>query len=167
MDDSMRGHWTRDDPKDFVYRIGFDFVSQLKRYLATETMSRDDFAKRLGVSKGRVSQVMNNPGDLRLLTAVRFALALGKKVSVVAYDDGDPENQRGPVNSAIFEQCWTASGKPTEFGSTSWTEVASPAPVSGNYYWPQIDETRVDTHDCSLPAKQLTEKSSSGLFLEL
>ena len=109
-DDSMRSHWTNDDPDAFLYRIGSDFVSQLRHYMKAEGVSSDELARRLDVTKGRVSQVMNDPVNLTTRTALQFALALGKKVSLVAYDDGDPANERGPVNSAIFEAIWLKFG---------------------------------------------------------
>jgi transcriptional regulator with XRE-family HTH domain len=123
-------HWTKGDPADFVYRISFDFVAQLERHLKAEKMTREDLARRLGVSKGRVSQVLNNPGNLRLQTAVEFALGIGKKVSVVAYDDSDPANLQGPINSEIFEQCWKALFRPRL--SLRATSVGSSAVSAGN-----------------------------------
>jgi hypothetical protein len=33
----------------------------------------------------------------------------------VAYDDGDPENHNGPINSQIFSRCWANAGKPSDF----------------------------------------------------
>ena len=42
---------------------------------------------------------------------------LGVKVSVVAYDDADPNNNNGPINSEIFAQCWQNCGKPSDFFS--------------------------------------------------
>lgn len=111
----MTGHWTNDSPKEFAYRVASDFVAQLEDHLSG--VSRDELAEKLGVTKGRVSQVLNNPGNFRLATAVQFARALGLKVSLVAYDDNDPNNLRGPVNSGVFEQCWVASNRPTEFVS--------------------------------------------------
>jgi hypothetical protein len=37
------------------------------------------------------------------------------KVAVVAYDDGDPSNEKGPINSEIFSVCWSQCGRPRDF----------------------------------------------------
>lgn len=44
-----------------------------------------------------------------------YARALGMKVVVVAYDDNDPDNTRGPINPEIFQQCWKHMGSPADF----------------------------------------------------
>lgn len=109
----LNKHWTEGSTDDFLYRIGADFVSRIERLLGTQ--SKASLAKKLGVSAGRISQVLNNPGNLRLKTMIQYARALGLKIAVVAYDDGDPKNLNGPVDAEIFEQCWVRSGKPLDF----------------------------------------------------
>jgi hypothetical protein len=69
----------------------------------------------LKVSEGRVSQVLNNPGNLTLRKIVEYVRALGRKVAIVEYDDGDHENLKGPVNSEIFATCWYTAGAPDDF----------------------------------------------------
>jgi len=39
---------------------------------------------------------------------------LGLKVAIVAYDDGDPDNDKGPLYSGIFEKSWRAMGCPSD-----------------------------------------------------
>ena len=46
---------------------------------------------------------------------IEYAKALGMKVSVVAYEDDDPENKKGPIDSEIFRICWEQLGKPRDF----------------------------------------------------
>jgi len=67
------------------------------------------------VTDGRISQVLNNPGNLTLRKVVEYARALGMKVSIVAYEDGDPDNVSGPINSEIFNMCWKKAGCPNDF----------------------------------------------------
>src|SRR5215471_12865771 len=98
---SMKAHWTKRSFADFVYRISFDFVAQLRAKLEDEKITRSEFAKSVRVSESRVSQVFNNPGNLGLESMSRFAHAAGMKIAIVAYDDGDPENAKGPVNAGI------------------------------------------------------------------
>jgi hypothetical protein len=45
---------------------------------------------------------------------VEYARALGQKVAIVAYDDGDSRNENGPINSVIFAMCWQLEGKPSD-----------------------------------------------------
>jgi len=110
-------HWTERSLEDFLYRIAADFVAQLETKIQAESLNKADLAQMLGISKGRVSQILNNPGNLSLKTIIKFARALGMKIAIVAYDDKDYKNRRGPINSEIFRICWENSGKPTDFWS--------------------------------------------------
>lgn len=107
-------HWTDRSTDDFLYKISADFVQQIENYMAERGMSQAQFAATLGVSPGRVSQVLNNPGNLSLRKVVEYARSIGKKVAVVAYDDGDANNQNGPINSQVFAACWEQAGSPSD-----------------------------------------------------
>jgi transcriptional regulator with XRE-family HTH domain len=111
----MTEHWTKRSVADFVYRISFDFAAQLRARLEQKKITRAQFAKRASVTESRVSQVFNNPGNLGLESMTRYARALGMKVAIVAYDDGDPANHKGPINSEIFNACWKRVGAPEDF----------------------------------------------------
>jgi len=111
----MNTHWTERTAKDFLFRIAADFISQLEDKMESPPLSRNDLAKKLNLTKGRISQVFNNPGNITLEKIVEYSRALKMKVAIVAYEDGDPENTNGPINSEIFKICWQKSGKPREF----------------------------------------------------
>lgn len=111
----MNRHWTERSIADFVYRISTDFVLQLEKKLDQAGMSHKAFAGKAHVSEGRVSQVLNNPGNLTLTSTVQWARALNMKVAIVAYEDGDPDNKKGPVSSEIFHACWKNAGSPRSF----------------------------------------------------
>src|SRR5688572_9763193 len=115
----MTTHWTETSIDDFVHRISFDFITQLINRLDSSPLSRGELAEKLGVSKGRISQILNNPGNLTLRRAVAYARALGMKVSVMAYDDGDPNNEKGPISSEIFNICWENQKQPRDFDTAS------------------------------------------------
>lgn len=121
----MATHWTEKSVEDFVHRISFDFITQLAKRLESSPLSRADLANKLGVSKGRISQIMNNPGNLTLKRAVAYARALGMKVSVVAYDDNDPNNSNGPISSEIFSICWENQNQPRDFDTASRSAALS------------------------------------------
>jgi plasmid maintenance system antidote protein VapI len=80
---NLNRHWTAATTEDFLYRIAADYVSQLERIMDASETSQTKLAERLKVSKGRVSQVLNNPGNLTLKKIVEYARALGKKVAIV------------------------------------------------------------------------------------
>ena len=109
-------------------------------------------AKAMGVSEGRVSQILNNPGNLTLKTIVQAARALGYKASIVAYDDGDPGNHNGPVNAQIFELCWERAGCPTDFFATDELRYRQTA-FNLNRYDPGVNqiESSAGTTDRVLP----------------
>jgi len=121
----MNTHWTNRSSKDFLFRIAADFVSQLEDKMESVSMSQDELAQRLGVTKGRVSQILNNPGNISLGKVVEYARTLEMKVSIVAYEDDDPKNERGPINSAVFNICWEKCGKPQDFWDLEEESTAS------------------------------------------
>lgn len=111
----MNRHWTERSIADFVYRISADFVLQLEKKLDLAGISHRTFARMAHVSESRVSQVLNNPGNLTLTSTVQWTRALNMKVAIVAYEDGDPGNTNGPVSSEIFHACWRRAGSPRNF----------------------------------------------------
>ncbi len=111
----MNKHWTSSTIEKFVFQIAADFTLQLEKKLEVGPITNKELAERLKVSAGRVSQVLNNPGNFKLRSMAEYARALGMKVTVVAYDDNDPGNQKGPINSEVFYECWKRVGRPRDF----------------------------------------------------
>lgn len=116
-------HWTTGNESAFQYALAFSYVTQIQDALDEEKISRKEFADVVGVSESRMSQLMNSPGNLTLATMVRLALNIGRKVSVVLYDDGDSSNALGPVDAELFTVCWSREGRPRDFASVGeWEE---------------------------------------------
>lgn len=111
----MKIHWTNRRNKDFLFRIVADFIIQIEKKMDKENISQQKLAQKMKISKGRVSQVLNNPGNVSLLTVIKFARTLGMKVSVVAYEDDDPKNTKGPIGAEIFQACWEKCERPQDF----------------------------------------------------
>jgi len=111
----MKEHWTQRSVKDYIFKIGADFIAQLEEKMETEGIIQDVLANTLKVTKSRVSQVLNKPGNITLQNVIQYAGAVGIKVSIVAYDDDDPENTKGLINSDVFKICWEKFGKPNDF----------------------------------------------------
>ena len=104
--------WTEQSPGNFVYYIASDFVDKLDEEMRSQRISRNGLAKRLGVTPGRVTQIFQNPGNLTLKVIVRCARAIGIKVALLGYYDGDKENINGPILPEVFFECWSRCGKP-------------------------------------------------------
>jgi len=58
--------------------IKTEFFNTIEKYLKENKMSRSDLAKKLGVSRGYISQVMNGENDHRLSKLVELATAIGR-----------------------------------------------------------------------------------------
>lgn len=113
-------HYTSKSYEAFTERITLEFIGQIAQRLEKCKMPQAELAKKLNVSESEVSQVLNlNRTNLTLKTMVRYASAVGMKPAVVAYDDGDPQNEKGPVGSQIFSSAWEAIGKPRNLQSVS------------------------------------------------
>jgi len=130
-------HWTAGSSEAFAHAIAFDFIAQLEKKMEEENLSQADLAKKLGVTEGAVSKILNSPQNLTLKTMVAYARSLGIKVAVVAYDDNDPEDERGPVNSEVFTMCWERSGKPCDFWSLKDEYQTVTATTASSYFSPQ------------------------------
>lgn len=119
-------HWTARSPEDFLYSIASDFVEQLRAKMKTLGLSQSELALAAKVSKSYVSQVFNDPGNLSLITIVKFAKAVGMKVSIVGYEQSAKEAETvGPINSEVFRLCWERQGKPIDLWSFKEQNVAT------------------------------------------
>ena len=129
-------HWTSRSAKDFVYRISTDFILQVEKKMEEEGMNQKALAEKLRVSSGRVSQILRNPGNLTLRKIVDYSRVLGLKVSIVAYDDGDPQNLNGPINAEIFHMCWQRAGSPRDFFSLDnfTSDIRALGPIHQIYF---------------------------------
>jgi hypothetical protein len=112
--ENVKQHWTARSVDDFAYRIVSDFVAQIETKLETSGTGRTEFAKAIGVTPGRVSQLLNNPTLFNLKSMVSYANGVGMKVAVIAYEDDDPKNNRGPINAQVFTNCWENAGRPRD-----------------------------------------------------
>lgn len=107
-------HWTQSSIADFIYNISANFVSQLESRMEEKEINKSELAIRLQKTNGRVSQVLNDPGNLSLRVIVEYARALGLKVGIIAYDDGDPDNNNGPINPDVFVKSWEKLNRPVD-----------------------------------------------------
>lgn len=138
----MKVHWTQRTIRDYLFRIAADFIAQLEKKMESENISQDELAKRLKITKGRVSQVLNHPGNISLAIFAKYARALGMKTSIIAYEDSDPENKKGPINSEIFNICWEKCGKPGDFWAFQEIKenTQAIADVADSIWWKIVSE---------------------------
>lgn len=154
METLISKHWTAESIEDFTFRIASDFLAQVETKIEAGEINRTELAHRLNRTPGRVSQLFNNPGNLTVTSAVRLVRAAGMKVALVAYDDNDPQNNSGPVNSELFSRCWTYMGAPKTFFEFANTTASASV---GNYF-------NAYTVNCNGPVAVSTVYANSGVF---
>jgi transcriptional regulator with XRE-family HTH domain len=136
MEHSLRGHWGNRNSDDSVYQIGFDFVAQLEEIMKSEDIGRAELAAKLGVTKGRVSQILNNPGNLTLKIIAQYTRVLSRKVTIVTYDDQDLGHESGPIHPQVFVTCWKKAGRPTDFFSAgAIAAAATETEIAARWSW--------------------------------
>jgi transcriptional regulator with XRE-family HTH domain len=106
--------WTDKSPKHFRFNMAQNFVTRIESKLDELGWSHSEFATTLGVTKGRISRVFNNPGNLTLDTMIRWCRALDLKPAIVVYEDSAVPNRDAPIHPAVFIKCWEALECPTD-----------------------------------------------------
>lgn len=61
----------------WLSKIQIDLFNQVSIYLETNNMNRSELAKKLGVTKGYISQILNGDSDHRISKLVELSLAIG------------------------------------------------------------------------------------------
>jgi len=108
----------------------------------------------LGVSESRVSQVLNNPGNLTLRKIIEYARALQLDVAIVAYEGGNTE--RGLVPPEIFAKCWAKLGKPRDFFEFDTCTVITDTRYSLIAFDPQSGGSFIHIEDFGAPTIRVT-----------
>jgi hypothetical protein len=162
---NVNQHWTTRSVDDFAYRIVSDFVAQLETKLESSGTDRQDFAKAIGVTPGRVSQLLNNPTLFNLKSMVSYATGAGMKVAVIAYEDDDPKNNRGPINAQVFTYCWEHAGRPRDLfefsGVRKQVVQIEQAVATQSYYRGRILAAKAEEIDL-VPLDLLIAKESAS-----
>lgn len=108
---SKAAHWTAGKQVRLVLWIASDFIAQLETQIEQMPgFTHGDLAKRLNVSLGRVSQMMNSPGNFTLKNGCSYAGAVGLNVAMVTYP---ADCRNAPISGDVFRACWEVAGRPT------------------------------------------------------
>ena len=83
--------WNREAEKDPVYlaeSLAFEVAIEVYRQMKEAGLSQTRFAKRLGVSKPYVSQVLQGKTNMTILTLAKIAKALGSDLCITFRHSG-------------------------------------------------------------------------------
>lgn len=73
--------------KEFwLVKIQAALYEQVEKYLESNCISKTDFASKLGVSKGYVSQILNGDFDHKMSKFIELSLAIDK-VPIIRFED--------------------------------------------------------------------------------
>jgi transcriptional regulator with XRE-family HTH domain len=61
----------------WLSKIQIELFNQVSDYLEKNNMKRSELAKKLGVTKGYISQVLNGDSDHRISKVIELSLAIG------------------------------------------------------------------------------------------
>ncbi|MFI9722801.1 helix-turn-helix domain-containing protein [Streptomyces sp. NPDC052396] len=88
--------WCRatDAEQEAGARLARQATASLAGLLAEQELSRKELAERLGVSPGRVSQILSGDENLTLRTLASVAESLGARVQITFHDVLAPEAER-------------------------------------------------------------------------
>ncbi len=70
-------------PEYCTTRIQIELFNKVEQFIKDENINRAEFAKRLGVSKGYISQILNGDYDHRLSKFVELAFSIGYKPKII------------------------------------------------------------------------------------
>ena len=64
-------------PEYWTTKIQIDLFSKVEQYIKENNLTKTEFAKKLGVSKGYITQVLNGDFDHRISKLAELAIAIG------------------------------------------------------------------------------------------
>lgn len=64
-------------PEYWITKIQLELYTMMNKYMESNNLSRSDLAKKLGVTKGYISQVLNGDFDHRLSKLVELSMSVG------------------------------------------------------------------------------------------
>lgn len=124
---STTRHWTERSVEDFAYGVASDYFDLIRDEMDKQGCSKAKLARMAKLSKGRITQIFQNPGNIEMITITKIARALKLKLALFPYrDSSDPRNERGPINSEVFRLCWEQADSPVDMWAIR-EKVATPS----------------------------------------
>lgn len=108
-----KGYW--------VSKIQIDLYNQLESYINENNTNRSELAKKLGVSKGYISQVLNGDFNHRISTLVELSLAINK-VPIITFKDLDQFIQHDTEGYKTVT--WNYKVNPSEIGTLDQLQLS-------------------------------------------
>jgi transcriptional regulator with XRE-family HTH domain len=94
----------------WMAKIQMELFAEVEQYLSENKMNRTQFAEKLGVSKGYVSQVLNGDFNHSLSKLIELSLAIGKVPVFQLEDLNKFTTEKPPIPS---EKPFLSLEKPT------------------------------------------------------
>lgn len=96
-------------------KIQNELFRQLNEYIKTKGITRTQFAKELGVSKGYVSQILNGGFDFKLSKLVELSLAIGKIPEISFKSIEESKNKEKEANVTMKVKTYFVRSENTEY----------------------------------------------------
>ena len=84
----------------WLVQIQTDLYNHVRQYLEQNNMTQTEFAAKLGVTKGYISQIMNGNFNHSLSKLIEISLAIGKTPSMVFENIEDINHSKSTLNEA-------------------------------------------------------------------
>lgn len=88
-------------PEYWTTRIQLDLYSHIQEYMRMNGLNRTQLAKKLGVTKGYITQVLNGDFDHRLSKLVELSLAVGLVPKLEFVPKGNFHKEKSKAPSTI------------------------------------------------------------------
>ena len=102
-------------PEYWLVKVQTDLFNNVRQYLEENNMTQTQFAQKMGVSKGYISQIMNGNFNHSLAKLVEISLAIGK-FPVLNFEENLKNNS--PVLQSEIE-CFSSHKEVSFFQSQS------------------------------------------------
>jgi transcriptional regulator with XRE-family HTH domain len=107
----------------WIAKVQIDLYDQILDYMKKNNLNRTQLAKKLGVTKGYVTQVLNGDFNHRLSKLIELSLAIGKAPKI-EYEDLEKfiiDDEIGYIQ--ISWKLWNNKSEPFEYSNTTSTKI--------------------------------------------
>jgi transcriptional regulator with XRE-family HTH domain len=116
----------------WIAKLQIDLFNEVEDYMHKNKLTRTQFAEKLGVSKGYISQILNGDADHRMSKLVELSLAIGllPNISYEKTDDLLKREENGCFNVTLSDieqskEILLKSGFLTSHKAVSYKETSS------------------------------------------